>query len=139
MPAVEHCDIAVVTGGRDYHLTAADRAWLDAMLDRHGFRILLHGDATGADCETAGWALERKLCVAACPAQWEAYRRKYGSPRKAGPDRNMRMAWALEHMRAIALAFPGGKGTENMIQCCRRMGVQVHPSPSRDAQQSLFG
>ena len=135
----DRCDIAVVTGGRKYQITAADRAWLDEMLDLHGFRLLLHGDASGVDRDVAAWGRSRKLCVAACPAEWEAFRKRYGRPHGAGPARNMRMAWALKPMRAVALVFPGNTGTANMVECCTRMGIRIRKSPTAaDPQQALI-
>jgi hypothetical protein len=126
----ERCDVAVVTGGRDYTLTEADFAWLDAMLDRFRFRLLVHGDCRGVDRTVADWGRRRNRCVVACPAQWEAFRRKYGRPHGAGPARNHRIAWALGPMRAIALVFPGGSGTADMMNRCIEMGIPRHFSPT---------
>jgi hypothetical protein len=132
------CDIAIVTGGRDYMLTEQDRRWLDQMLEEQDFRILLHGAAKGADAGAAEWARSRGLCDAGCPAQWEEFRRRTGSAGRAGPDRNRRIAHACRPpVRAICLAFPGGRGTANMISFCRHERIPVLPSPSRAALEHV--
>lgn len=127
----ERAYIAIVTGGRDYDLTDADRKWLDKMWERFGFTILLHGDCpTGVDRQAAAWARKLGLCDAACPAQWEEWRKKYGRPHGAGPARNHRMAKACAlPMYAVCLAFPGGRGTANMIKQCGIYQIDVFESP----------
>lgn len=125
--------IAIVTGGRDYNLTEDDRDWLGDMWERFGFRIVLHGDCpTGVDRQAAAWARSLGLCDAGCPAQWEQWRFRTGHPAGAGPDRNQRMANACSPpQKAVCLAFPGGRGTRNMIRQCQFHAVQVFESPSR--------
>jgi hypothetical protein len=58
----------LVTGGRNF----TDRDFLFATLDRlhaeHGFTLLIHGDARGADRLAGEWAKERGVEVSACPA-----------------------------------------------------------------------
>ena len=51
-----------------------------------------------------------------CHADWE----KHG--KAAGPKRNKRM---LEWKPDLVVAFPGGKGTANMVQQARQAGVEV--------------
>lgn len=125
--------IAIAFGGRHYQLTQQDIEWLDGMQERFGFRLLLHGGATGADAGAAAWARSKGMCDAACPAQWEEFRRKYGSPNGAGPARNERMASACGNLNtglvAIGLAFPGNTGTRNMHKNCDAQGIPVYASP----------
>ncbi len=129
--SLERADIAIVTGGRDYDLTDADNVWLCRMWERFGFRILLHGDCpTGVDRQAAAWARSLGLCDAACPAQWDAWRRR-GNAAKAGPDRNYRMALACAHpVIAVCLAFPGGRGTADMTRQAKLHGIDVLEAPS---------
>lgn len=124
--------IAIVTGGRDYDLTDADREWLGKMWERFGFRIVLHGDCkTGVDRQAAAWARSLGLCDAACPAQWKEWAEKYGSHKGAGPNRNHRMARACAFpMYAVCLAFPGGRGTENMKEQAHFYNIDVIEAPS---------
>lgn len=126
----ERAYIAIVTGGRDYSLTEADYEWLNQMWERYGFTIVLHGDCSGADRQVAAWARKLGLCEAGCLAQWEEWRRRYGRPHGAGPDRNHRMAKACAFpMLAIGLAFPGGTGTADMQKQCRLYNINVLESP----------
>lgn len=78
---------------------------------------IISGCANGADklaeqwAEADGWGLQQ------FPADWE----KFG--RSAGPIRNKRM---LEEGRPdMVIAFPGGKGTANMVSQARKAGVKV--------------
>lgn len=123
--------IAIAFGGRDYSLTPQDAEWLHSMWTQFGFRILLHGGCTGADTGAAEWARNHGLCDAACPAQWDEFREKFGRPHEAGPHRNHRMAAACQQdgLRVIGLAFPGGSGTHNMRSRCYEYGIQVYDSP----------
>jgi len=106
----------LVTGGRSF----ADRDFLFATLDRlhaeHGFTLLIHGDARGADRLASEWAQERGVLILACPADWE----RYG--RGAGPKRNRQM---LDQKPDLVVAFPGGSGTRHMVIIAEEAGVQV--------------
>lgn len=106
----------LITGGRDF----ADRDLLVRTLDRlHEtlkFTLLIHGDAKGADRLAGEWAVERHVQVLACPANWK----KYG--RGAGPMRNRQM---LEKKPDLLIAFPGGKGTADMVQVAREAGLRA--------------
>lgn len=135
----EHVYVVIITGGRDYNLIDADLVWLDEIWERFGFRIVLHGDCpTGVDRQAAAWARGLGLCDAACPAQWEYHREKYGRAGPAGPERNQRMAWACRTpMPAICLAFPGGRGTENMKKEAAAAGIEVIEAPVCELQDSI--
>lgn len=106
----------LITGGRDFD----DRTMLFVALDRlhteHGFTILIHGDARGADQMAGEWAVERGVEVLACPADWK----RHG--RGAGPIRNRQM---LEHKPDLLVAFPGGKGTADMVAVATKAGMRV--------------
>lgn len=119
----EYADIAIVTGGRDYTLTREDEQWLDQMWQRFGFRIVLHGNARGADQGAKKWAERMGLCAAGCDALWKR------GPR-AGHERNHVMAWACERLDAVCLAFPGGKGTASMRRYAQTYKIDVFQSPS---------
>lgn len=106
----------LITGGRDFD----DREMLFLALDRlHselGFTLLIHGDAKGADRLAGEWATERTIEVLACPADWK----RHG--RAAGPIRNRQM---LEHMPDLLVAFPGGRGTADMVSVATKAGLRV--------------
>jgi len=106
----------LVTGGRDF----GDRKLLFDVLDRlhatHGFKVLIHGDASGADRLSGEWATARGITVEAHPADWK----KHG--RAAGPIRNQKM---LEEKPELVVAFPGGKGTADMVRKARQAELEV--------------
>ena len=97
----------LVCGGRDY----SDKKYLEEFLDRvheeTPITILIHGAARGADRLAGMWAKSRELELIEVPAEWD----RYG--KAAGHIRNSEM---LTHKPNLVVAFPGGKGTSNMIK-----------------------
>lgn len=78
---------------------------------------LMQGGADGADYLANEWAKTKagiKRWV--CKADWK----KHG--RSAGPIRNARM---LEWKPDLVVAFPGGRGTKNMVTQAQAAGVPV--------------
>lgn len=114
--------IVIVTGGRDYTGTGL----LDALDELHanvGIVELVTGDATGADAIAVEWAITRRVCFAQHIAQWSL-------GRKAGPIRNAGIvAHALLHsapdLPVLCLAAPGGRGTADCVERCRKAGIEV--------------
>lgn len=106
----------LITGGRGF----TDREMLFLALDRlheeHSFSIVIHGDARGADRLAGEWASERGVEVLACPADWK----RHG--RGAGPIRNRQM---LGHNPDLLVAFPGGRGTADMVAVATKVGLRV--------------
>jgi hypothetical protein len=106
----------LVTGGRSF----SNRSLLFATLDRlhadHAFTTLIHGGASGADRLAGEWAVSRGIPVEVYPADWQ----KYG--RAAGPIRNQRM---IAERPAMVVAFPGGRGTADMVRRVRQAGVEL--------------
>jgi len=103
----------LVCGGRDYDDRARVFAELDAL---QPIRMVIHGNARGADTLAGIWCRHRSVQEVACPAQWS----KFG--KRAGPMRNEAM---LGHSPDLVLAFPGGTGTADMVRRARRAGVRV--------------
>lgn len=116
----------IVTGGRNY----TDARTVSHTLIRYSvgpekFHRLVHGGATGADtlaaavAYTLGWSVEEHR------ADWDTH------GRAAGPIRNQHMA----NLGAdLLIAFPGGRGTANMIGCARKAGIPVwEPAKARAA------
>lgn len=113
--------IAIVCGGRDYHLTPADRDIMDAL----PITMVFHGAAPGADTGAAEWAASQDeswpgpVEVRPFPANWRLYKKQ------AGPIRNAAMLRAAqEEAKArgqilIVVAFPGGRGTADMLRKAR--------------------
>ena len=110
--------IIQVTGGREY----LDRRHILDVLWGYGHgHTLRHGAARGADTLCGEAAKELGWTVEPYPVLQEEYDR-HG---KAGPRvRNGRMA-ALQPPPDIVLAFPGGNGTADMVERCRRKGFAV--------------
>lgn len=103
-------------GGRDYFDTKAVFRALDAVHAKHTITLLIHGDAPGADRTAEAWAKKRQVPYLGVPAMWDKLKKA------AGYERNGRMLlWAPE----VVIAFPGGKGTANMIEQADRAGVRV--------------
>lgn len=107
---------AIVCGGRHYK----DRAVLEGVLQgavEAGMTTLVHGGCpTGADSMADAWARERGILVEVHRAQWEQ------DGLAAGPLRNQLMVEAGADM---VIAFPGGKGTNDLVRRADRAGIRV--------------
>ena len=94
---------------------------LDAIHRETYTACIVYGCAPGADMLGKQWAeAERRhgwVGLAPFPADWE----KYG--KGAGPRRNKQML--DEGNPDLVVAFPGGRGTADMIQRARAAGVRV--------------
>lgn len=99
----------IIAGGRDYHLTKEDRAFLDTL----PICEVVSGGAPGADSGGEAWAALREVPVRRFPANWA----KYG--KAAGPMRNQEMA---DYAEAVVL-FPGGAGTADMRRRAKSSGL----------------
>lgn len=107
----------IVCGGRNY--ADVDHVWrvLSDLDDVEGITSIAHGGATGADSEADLWAKHNRKSVQAFRARW----RQEG--KAAGPLRNQRM---LDQFQPdVVVAFPGGKGTADMVRRARESGVRV--------------
>ena len=107
----------LVCGGRDYANRELVFEILDAAHHYNPIELLIHGAAPGADNIAGKWADERLVPTQEFPADWKAH------GRSAGPIRNKQM---LETGRPhLVIAFPGGRGTKNMIDQARARNVPV--------------
>jgi len=107
----------LVCGGRNY----SDLDRVGAVLGKYnqdaGIDLLIEGGAYGADRLARQWAQALGIPVDTYEADWE----NQGS--FAGPMRNTRMI--NEGKPDLVIAFPGGRGTADMVKKARRAGVQV--------------
>ena len=105
----------LVCGGRYY----ADRETLEWALEPFSSpdTVIIHGDAPGADFMADQWAYARNIPVKIFSPDWE----KHG--RAAGPIRNQAML--DEGKPDLVIAFPGGRGTADMVRRARAAGVKV--------------
>lgn len=103
----------IVCGGRSF----AGREFLFACLDRVSkkkrIKLVIHGGATGADSLAAEWATAQGIHTACVKPLWE----RYG--RNAGPIRNIVMLFLDP---AAVIAFPGGRGTADMVKIAKEKG-----------------
>ena len=107
----------LVCGGRDYDDYDTVIYCLDAVHNEYGVTLLVEGGANGADAHGGIWADNNQIPRCTMWANWT----KQG--RKAGPIRNQNMLDLL-HPDCV-VAFPGGKGTSNMIRLAEQSGVTV--------------
>lgn len=107
----------LVCGGRDFNDARLLNAVLDAAHEANPIVVLIHGAARGADALAADWAKQRGILATAYPADWAH------EGRKAGPLRNQRMLNSGKPH--LVIAFPGGKGTADMISRAEADGVPV--------------
>lgn len=104
-------------GGRDYRNAAAVEHALTVIHARRGITLLIEGGATGADRLARQWAERNGVPVQTYEADWKTY------GRRAGPLRNHYML--VDGKPDGVVAFPGGRGTADMIQQAERAGVKV--------------
>lgn len=115
----------LVCGGRDYRNRERVYYVLDRYHAKHGpIQCVIQGAADGADRWAAEWGFDRGVGVASFPADWKTY----GAA--AGPIRNQQM---LDEARpTVVIAFPGGRGTANMVRQARRRVLPVFEIPDAD-------
>lgn len=121
----------LITGGREYALYGELCKVLDDLHAERKFTLLVHGDAglykqgyrerpvafKGADALSGRWADERGIQQVKVPANWE------GFGDRAGMRRNKLM---LDLAKPdVCIAFPGGRGTANMMRLTREAGVEL--------------
>lgn len=104
-----------VCGGRDYFNRNKIYEVLDYAFEHKEF-VLITGGSTGADTLAAQWARDNGVIHELYPADWKTH------GKAAGPIRNRKMA---ESGLDILIAFPGGKGTADMIRQCKKRKIKV--------------
>lgn len=105
----------LVCGGRDYSDQQTAFAALDSHV-RHGDTII-QGGAPGADRLAREWCHQRRCRYENYPADWKTH------GRAAGPIRNQQMIDEGKPTKVIA--FPGGRGTADMVRRARNAGIRV--------------
>lgn len=109
----------IVCGGRDFYDYELMCSILDRVHSERPIKHLWHGNAAGADTLAGIWAHrggDKGISVHPTPAQWK----KHG--KRAGPIRNQQM---LGNGIDLVIAFPGGRGTADMVARARSAGVEV--------------
>lgn len=108
----------LICGGRAYTDAPRVRSVLASVARERGpIACVIEGGATGADSMARAAAEARGIPVFTCRANWTLH------SNSAGAIRNAAM---LEHGKPdLVLAFPGGKGTLDMVTRAERAGVPV--------------
>jgi predicted Rossmann-fold nucleotide-binding protein len=108
----------LVCGGRNYYNAKRIASVLMAAKERLGLSVVIQGGARGADQLAAEWAWDNKILVSTFNADWKAH------GKAAGAIRNKRML--DEGKPDFVIAFPGGRGTADMILQSEKASVKVY-------------
>lgn len=107
----------LVCGGRNYRAEISMCIMLNWLHAACNFSQLIHGGAAGADRMAGEWARRHDVPVRIFCADWK----RFGL--KAGPLRNQEM---LDCGKSeLVVAFPGGRGTADMVARAERAGISV--------------
>lgn len=109
--------IVLVCGGRDYRNSACVFRVLDELHSKRHIDHLIQGGAYGADRIAALWSKASRVTLTTYWADWPSL------GKQAGPARNQRML--DEGKPELVVAFPGGRGTADMVRRARAAGVEV--------------
>lgn len=106
----------LVCGGRDFD----DWPWFCQVMDEvtnvPEDLTIIHGAARGADSFASRYADIHSLHQLPCPAAWDVY------GKAAGVIRNQYM---LGYYPDVVVAFPGGRGTADMVRRATSAGVKI--------------
>lgn len=111
----------LVTGGRDYRDKERAFTELERLHAQYQFAVIIHGGAPGADKLADEWAASRAIPVEVFPADWSQH------GHSAGPLRNGQML--KDSKPTLVIAFPGGKGTRDMVRRATHKGLPVVQVP----------
>jgi len=112
----------LVCGGRDFADQCAVDRCLDGLHDELGITRIIEGGARGADRFAYEWGAINCVRVEHFVADWKTH------GRAAGPIRNQQML--EEGEPDLVVAFPGGRGTADMIRRAKAAGLKVlEPHP----------
>jgi hypothetical protein len=107
----------LVCGGRDFADQLLVYSTLDATHADSPISCLIEGGAPGADHFGMTWAWNNNVPRERYDADWKAH------GRAAGPIRNQRMI--DEGKPDLVIAFPGGRGTADMVKRAEAAGIEV--------------
>ena len=106
----------LICGGRDFDNTKMMRTEV-LKLKQQGYEQIIEGGASGADSQAREAGIYFGLDVVTYWPNWE----RYG--RAGGAIRNQKML--NEGMPHLVVAFPGGRGTADMVAKAIEFGVDV--------------
>lgn len=107
----------LVCGGRDFADVSALDSVLSYIKDNHAITKIVHGGAKGADTLAGVWGQLNGIDVDVYHADWVQFGRSAGT---------IWNRWMLEESKPdLVLAFPGGRGTADMVRRSRKAGVRT--------------
>ena len=108
----------LVCGGRNFRSWGTVWHELSRLHDALSpITAIIHGGATGADTFAGQWAEVKAITCHVYRAKWAEY------GKAAGPIRNSIML--NEGNPDLVLAFPGGRGTADMVAKAEAAGIKV--------------
>ena len=109
---------AILCGGRGLRLRIRDKDLLAHFNTYFKFTELVSGGCAGVDLDAEAWAYSMLIPIRQFIPDWVA------KGKSAGPLRNQEMADYVGP-DGLCIAFPGGKGTEDMIRRATKMGMSL--------------
>lgn len=106
----------IICGGRDYHLKARDIGILNDFHFCYNITEVVSGGCAGVDIAGEMWAKDKCIPIKQFIPDWVA------KGKSAGPLRNQEMADYAD----ACIAFPGGKGTADMVRRAIKNNLIVH-------------
>jgi hypothetical protein len=107
----------LVCGGRTFYKAELLARTLIAIHSKTPLTLVIHGTATGADSLAGAWALTHRVNVLRYPPAWT----KHG--KQSGAIRNRQMI--IEGKPDLVVAFPGGRGTRDIVDQAKAAGIRV--------------
>jgi hypothetical protein len=108
----------LVCGGRDFNNAEEIKLHLSLLHSERGpFSLVIQGGARGADSLAMNWAQDNNIPHQTFYANWR------DNGRAAGALRNQTML--LEGKPDLVVAFPGGRGTADMVYRSLIAGVET--------------
>lgn len=121
----------IICGGRDFSEAKFIIKWLDEFVSESTIgtpKLVANGGCpSGADKWATYWAQIRGWPLAIFPANWKMH------GKAGGPIRNRAM---LLIKPDFVIAFPGGNGTQDMINAAAKMGIHTIKVKSSEATLS---
>ena len=116
----------LVCGGRDFF----DYPYVCEVLKKYEGKatVVITGSGRGADKLGEEWADDWELPLLRFPANWEYF------GKAAGPIRNQQML--DEGKPDVVVAFPGGRGTADMVRRAKSAGVRVEEVPRKEKEET---
>jgi len=108
----------LICGGRNFSDACMFGEAMNEIIQLRGCPTrVIHGGAQGADFFAGNWAREMAIECVSVPADWKTH------GKAAGPLRNARML--NDYQPKFVVAFPGGKGTADMVRRAREAEIGV--------------